>query len=287
MTQEFPNIKRPTNPISSTKKSDKLIRKPFSYDAQFKRYMIQILAMFSGYQVRTGNQRDGKIRFLDVPVVYGDMSRVGGYLLNGGNENILNTLPVMAITDTGFRRKQDWVQNPTHREKYSYIERRKDTNGKFLIGVPGEKKTVERFMPVPYDLAFQLSIWAPNNDQGWQLAEQIAQIFNPRLEILVSNSPVDWGAVSSVLFEGEVHKEKEIPTGTDIDPAYVFNLNFSTEIYLSPPVKVYETKYIYNIQIPIRDLDYTLEIDEMMELDKVVIKATDEEIMIFEQATKI
>lgn len=281
--KNIPNKDITTENLKSTNKQFK--RKPFFYDAQLKRYYIQLMSLFSGYQVITGTQRDGKHRLIDCPVIFGDTNRVGSYILNAGSDNTMAHLPVISITIKTLDRKQDWVQNPTHTERYNFIERRKDPNGKFLIGVPGQKKTVERYMPVPYVLAFKVSIWTPNNDQGYQLVEQIATAFNPRLDILLSNSPADWSALSTVLFEGNIDMEKEVPSGTEIDPLHVFSMDMSTEIYLSIPSKVYETKYIYSIHVPIRDFEYDLEIDEMMELDKLVIKATEHEILLYEQAT--
>ena len=55
-----------------------LKRKPFFYDAQFKRLIVQVLAVFAGYQVRTGVQRDGKHHFMDTPVIFGGMDRAVG-----------------------------------------------------------------------------------------------------------------------------------------------------------------------------------------------------------------
>ena len=72
-------------------------RKPYFYDSQLKRYIVQLLSLFAGYSVRTGRQRDGEHRFIDVPVVYGGMSRTAAYTLTGGNENIAATIPKLSL----------------------------------------------------------------------------------------------------------------------------------------------------------------------------------------------
>ena len=258
-----------------------LKRKPYFYDAQLKRLLVQIMSCFSGYQVRTGKQRDGKHRFLDVPVIYGDMDRATGYILQGGSENVMAYIPIMSLMMTNMRQKAEWRQAPQHYEKFNYIERDMDADGN-LTGGAGKKKTVERFQPVPYDIQVDLSIWASNYDQGYQLVEQICTVFNPDMDLQLSNSPADWTFLTSMLFQGEVRMEKAVPSGTDVDPLYIFSMSFDTVIWLSPPAKVYDTTYIYEIQVPIKEIEEGLDFDNYETLDGVVIKADADDIIFFE-----
>jgi len=249
-----------------------------------KRMLVQLMAGFSGYQVMTGLQRDGSPKFIDVPIIYGDMSRVAGYVLGprGDQDNSTNSLPIMALYMTSLQQAQDRRQAPQHVERYNYIERAKDPDGNILTGEPGKKKTVERFMPVPYELGIEVSIWASNNDQGLQLVEQISTVFNPDMEIQLSNSPADWIFLTSLIFEGTVNMEKVVPSGGDTDPVYVFRLGFSTIVWMSPPAKVYDTKYIYRIHVPILELEEDLDFDTMGQLDGLVIEANEDDISLFE-----
>jgi hypothetical protein len=246
--------------------------------------LVQLMSCFSGYQVRTGNLRDGKSLFRDVPIMYGDMSRVAGYVMGprGDQDNSTNSLPIMALYMTSLNQAQDRRQAPQHVEKYTYIERAKDPDGKLLTGEPGKKKTVERFMPVPYDLQIEVSIWASNNDEGYQLVEQIATVFNPDMEIQLSNSPADWIFMTSLIFNGNVDMEKVVPSGGDTDPLYVFRLTFNTLVWMSPPAKVYDTKYIYQIHVPILELEEDMDFDNMGALDGLVIEANEDDIALFE-----
>lgn len=259
-----------------------LKRKPFFYDAQLKRLLVQIMSLFSGYQVRTGVQRDGKHRFLDVPIIYGDMDRTAGYILQGGSENVMAYIPIMSLIMTSMRQKAEWRQNPQHFEKFTYVERDMTPDGQVIPNSPGKKKTVERFQPVPYDIQIDLSIWASNYDQGYQLVEQICTVFNPDMDLQLSNSPADWTFLTSMLFQGDVRMEKAVPSGTDIDPLYTFGLSFDTVIWLSPPAKVYDTTYIYEINVPIKEIEEGLDFDSFETLDGVVIKADADDIIFFE-----
>lgn len=258
-----------------------LKRKPYFFDNQINRYLLQIMAtLFSGWQVRTGTQRDGKERMRDVPVVYGSMSRAVGRILGpDGTGNSTSYLPMISVYKTGLAQSDLHRQNPQHVEKFSYVERARDANGKPIRGEPGRHKTVERHMPVPYIMDFAVSIWGSNEFEVQQIVEQLGVIFNPEVDIQLSNSPADWSFLSTVHFSGSFDDERVTPTGTGVDELYVTTMNFNIQpVYLSPPVKVYDTKYIHSVHVPIKELEDSLDFDDMTALDNLVIRASDEEI---------
>lgn len=274
-----------------SRKLSGLQRKPYFYDAQFKRLIVQVLSAFAGYQVRTGVQRDGKHHFMDVPVIYGSMDRAVGYILQGGSENTVAYLPIMSIIDTGYIQKSEWRQQPQHIEKLQFVERARDPDGKLIVGQPGKHTLVERYMPVPYDVSFELAIWTPNKDQAFQLIEQIGVVFNPEMDIALSNGIADWGFLSTLNFEGDIRIESVQADGTNSDPFTVHSMSFNTVLWLSPPVKVLATKNIHEIHIPILELGEndgeaimvdTVQFDSLELLDKCVIRADEEDILRFE-----
>lgn len=266
-----------------------LKRKPFYYDNQIKRMLVQIMACFTGYQVRTGQQRDGRHRFLDVPIIYGDMQKAVGYILQGGSENTVSYLPIMSCTMTSLTQKSEWRQAPQHYERLNIIERARDAEGNLLINQPGKKKSIERWQPVPYDMGIEISIWASNNDQMFQLMEQILSVFNPDMDIALSNSLADWTFLTSLIFEGDTRFERAVPQGTDSDPLFVVTLPFTTVIWMSVPAKVMDSQYIFKINVPIFEIEDgeavkrgELSFDELQQLDGIIIKADEEDVAFFE-----
>lgn len=259
-------------------------RKPYFYDRQLVRMLVQLMSCFSGYQVMTGTQRNGKSKFRDVPIMYGDMSRVVGYIIGpqGDQANTTSYLPVMSLHMNQLVQKADMRQSPQHREKYNFIERARDPDGNILTDQPGKKKTIERAMPVPYDMGVSLSIWGSNEDETLQIVEQIMTVFNPDMDIQLSNSPADWTFLTSLIFDGTVNMEKVAPSGGDTDPMYVFNLNFNVMIWMSPPAKVYDTTYIYEVHVPILELEEQLDFDNFVQLDGLIIQADDDDISVIE-----
>lgn len=254
-----------------------LKRKPYFSSSILKRYLVQVLSCFSGYQVKTGIQRDGVAHFIDVPVMYGDSSKVAGYLISGG-ENSMASLPTMSVYMTGLDRAEEYRKAAQHTEKYSFIERARDGNGDLIINQPGKKKIIEMYMPNPYRMEFDLAIWASNNDQLYQLLEQILTVFDPEMDIQISNSPADWTFLTT-MFLGDIKFEKAIPEGTNPDPLYVATISFSMIIWMGPPTKVYDAKTIREIVVDIRQLEAGIDFDSMQELDMLIIRPTAEEIL--------
>lgn len=245
-------------------------RKPFFYDHQIKRYLAQLMSCFAGYQVRTGKQRDSQARMIDVPIIHGDHSRIAAWALSGGNENKAFSLPAMALEMSRLKQDAKLRRAPTHQETVGYIE-------KTEAGTMGRHMTVERYMPVPYDMGVRLSIWASNNEQLHQILEQILVVFNPELDIILSNSPLDWSFKTVLTFDGNIslgRSSADVGAGTGDDQSYVASLDFTTTIHLSPPTKVYETKVIETVHVPIKTLNEQIDWDTMDVIDTLVITGT-------------
>jgi hypothetical protein len=260
-----------------------LVRKPFFYTEELKRVIVQLLACFSGYQVKTGIQHDGQIQFLDVPMIWGDASKVGAFILRGGSDNSMNYVPCGALTMPNLEREDDLRHIPFHSEKINYIERAMNGDGLPIAGVPGVKKTMERFMPVPYKMEIEVEFWCSNQDQQFQLMEQIAALYAVDMDYLISNSPTDWTNIRSLAWSGKFNMG--ISTLADasgkMDPYYTVMMPFVARVWIGLPVKVYDTKYIEVIKVPIYQLNADIDWDTMPQLDELVIRATPENIIRF------
>lgn len=261
-------------------------RRKFFYDAQISRALIQIGAKcFGGYQVISGYQADGNLRLIDVPVVFGSMSRVVAQLFGGGGDNVVPRLPIMSYTIGAMQRKLEEIRDPKSTLQQKVRMRARDPDGNLLVNQPGRIMVVETAMPVPYDVDLELAIWPSNYDQLMQLIEQICTFFNPDQSFMISDSPFDWTSPTRVLYKGAVQFE-EIIRDENPDPQQIARLQFTTTVRLSPPVRVYEADLIHEVDINVRDLEDfglyyygdNLEIPQMPLIDKLEIRATPEEI---------
>jgi hypothetical protein len=107
----------------------------------------------------------------------------------------------------------------------------------------------------------------------------------------LSNGVADWGFLSTLNFDGDIKIESVQADGTNSDPFTVHSMTFKTIMWLSPPVKVLETKNIHEVHVQILDLDGfdgetimadTVQFDSLEQLDKCVIRADEEDIIRFE-----
>lgn len=250
--------------------------KPFFADHQLKRYLLQIMACFAGYRVRSGRQRDGQHRMISVPVIYGDNSRIASYHLSGGNENAIMPLPIMAIDMIRLKQASEFRRAPQHVERLYWSERAMSGMEGQPGSAMGKQWSAERYMPVPYDMGIRMNLWASNNDQGFQILEQIMSQFNPEMDIQLSNSPMDWIFTTTMRFDGDVsfgRTSSDIGAGTRDDPYYVYTMDFTLLVHMSSPTKVYEAKVIETVHTNIKSLNEEVDFDTMQDIDSFIITA--------------
>lgn len=250
----------------------KVKRKPYFYDSQVKRYLAQIMTCFAGYQVRTGKLRNGEHRFIDVPVIYGGYSRVSEWTIKGGGINGVPALPIISVETTKLEQDNNLRRAPTHTETKWWDER--TISGEGMGDEKGDRKMGTRYMPVPYNMGIQVSIWTSNQDQAYQISEQIATVFNPDIDIQISNSPLDWTFRTVMTFQGDIDIQGggfDLGQGEGVERYHVFTMDFSLPIYLSPPMKVQTAKIIESVHLNIKELNEVVDWDTMSSLDDLVI----------------
>jgi hypothetical protein len=200
----------------------------YYYNEQFKRSITQFSSIFSGLEVLTGVREDGFKHPIEVPVRYGSIDRVVAAVSNGFTQNKMMTLPVMST----YLLQVDLA--PERRKGVGMTERKTimPQGGVF----PNDLKVMERYMPIPYDLTFELAIYASNMDQMFQILEQLLIIFDPTLQIQTNDSPYDWSRQTNVELLS-IQQEENYPIGTE-KRMIVWTLNFKMETWISPPMDI-------------------------------------------------
>lgn len=223
-----------------------MIEIPYFYDKQIRRYLQQFMRMFAGFSVQIGKDDDGNPKYQRVPVRYGDISRMAAHILKNNSDNVANTVPFMSFYITDLTVNPERRLNPTHQDQVQVFERKfNTTTGQYLNEV-GNTYTIERHMPVPFDLTIQLDIWTSNLDQKLQLLEQVLVLFNPSANLSTSDNAFDWSRLSAVELINSTYSIRQIPIGTD-DQIDVAALSFLCPIFINPPAKVKRQTLIYNI----------------------------------------
>lgn len=202
----------------------------YYYNEQFKRAITQFSSIFSGLEVHTGIREDGAVHVIEVPVRYGSIDRVVAAVKNGFTQNKMMTLPTMST----YLLEVDLA--PERRKGVGMTERKTvlPQGGMY----PNDLKVMERYMPIPYDLTFELAIYASNMDQMFQILEQILIVFDPTLQIQTNDSPYDWSRQTNVELLS-IGQEENYPIAAD-KRMIVWNLNFRMETWISPPMDLKE-----------------------------------------------
>jgi hypothetical protein len=139
------------------------------------------------------------------------------------------------ITELQYAR--DRVQEPYFVDKQNVRQRYYDQETETYETTQGNAFTVERLMPVPFNLGVKLDIWTSNTNQKFQILEQILTLFNPALEIQSTDNYLDWTSLSVCELESVTWSSRSIPMGTE-DPIDIATLAFTLPIWISPPAKV-------------------------------------------------
>jgi len=209
----------------------------FYYDEQIRRFLLQFTRIVSNFEVEYGTDDAGDRSLYRVPVRYGDASRQAAAILQNNSKNSMPATPLMTFYVTGLNYARDRVQEPYFVDKKNVRQRVWDEDTQSYDTTQAQAFTVERLMPVPYNLEVQLDIWTSNTNQKLQILEQVLTLFNPGFEIQATDNYLDWTSLSVVFLERTTWSSRTIPQGTD-DQIDISSLAFSMPIWINPPAKV-------------------------------------------------
>ena len=210
----------------------------FFYDEQIRRFLLQFTRVFSNFQVEYGRTEDNSQKALyRVPVRYGDATRQAQTIIQQNSANSLPATPLMTFHVTNLNYARDRIQEPYFVQKQNVRQRYWDTESESYETTQGNAFTIEKMMPVPFDLEVNLDIWTSNTNQKLQLLEQLLTLFNPSLEIQSTDNYIDWTSLSVVELADVNWSSRSIPVGID-DDIDIATLRFEIPIWISPPAKV-------------------------------------------------
>ena len=225
----------------------------FFYDEQIRRFLLQFTRVFSNFQVEYGRTEDNTAKALyRVPVRYGDATRQAQTIIQQNSANSLPSTPLMTFHVTNLNYARDRIQEPYYIEKQNVRQRLWDTESESYETTQGNAFTIEKLMPVPFDLEVNLDIWTSNTNQKLQLLEQILTLFNPSLEIQSTENFIDWTSLSVMYLEQVTWSSRSIPMGTD-DAIDIATLRFVMPIWISPPAKVKKLGVVERIVASVYD----------------------------------
>lgn len=214
------------------------------YDEQIKRYLIQLIRIFSNFRV--AEQTRTGVRYNRVPARYGDPSRMVSQIMNKLSENTINSTPMITVHIGTVEIARERTQEPFFSDTQQVIEKKYDPETDSYLNEPGNKYSVYRYMPVPYNLKINVDIWTTNTDTKLQILEQIWILFNPSIQIQSNSNPLDWTNVFEVELTDVTWSSRTVPVGTE-ESMDIATLQFTVPIWISPPAKVKRQQIIEQI----------------------------------------
>jgi hypothetical protein len=214
------------------------------YDEQIKRYLIQIIRIFSNFQTREFTKSG--VKYNRVPARYGDSSRMVASILRNNSENILNSAPFIAVTIGSIQPARDRTHEPFLVDTTQVAEREYNKEQGVYTSEQGNLYTTQRYMPVPYNMTVNVDIWTTNTDTKLQILEQIFVLFNPSIQLQSNDNPLDWSSVFEVELTDINWSSRSVPAGVD-ENLDISTLTFAIPIWISPPAKVKRQSIIQKI----------------------------------------
>lgn len=201
----------------------------FWYDNQLKRYLIQFMAIFADMRVKIGEYDDGSPKLIPVPIYASSKDRVVAAIKGDNTQNKPIRVPTMSAWITGIELNSEYRTGSNVR-RTPYMP----TGGLY----PNDITVVEQRKPSAYKITCELSVWASNSDQHYQILEQIMMLFNPGISIQTSDDVMDWTRITQVNLT-TIGLEETIPSGTDrrlIRSSLIFDM----PIWISAPASTHK-----------------------------------------------
>ena len=260
----------------------------YFYNEIFRRTIISFGSLFNNILIKQDDSSGDVNNQFKVPLAYGPTQKFLARITQQPdlNKSVSLSLPRMSFEFVGL----------------TYDPSRKVTQTqKFKKALTSSKTSIQTaYMPVPYNMEFELAIMTKLNDDMLQIVEQILPYFQPAYTMSVNlvesigekrDIPVTLESISmDDDYEGDFSSRR----------ALVYTLRFSAKTYLFGPISSASSDIIKKVSVgyvagstgagtPQRDLTYAVEpraiknytgtvlttIDQDIELGDVVFKVAD------------
>ena len=196
----------------------------YFYNEILRRTIISFGSLFNGISIEHTDSSDNTVSSIRVPLAYGPTQKFLARLEQSPdlNKSTAITLPRMSFEFTGL------TYDPT---------RKVTTTSNFIVKDPDTgSETKKSYMPVPYNMQFELAIMCKLNDDALQLVEQILPFFQPQYNLTINLVSL-------------INEKKDVPVVLEnitMDDQYegdftsrrvlLYTLRFTAKTYLFGPV---------------------------------------------------
>ena len=173
---------------------------------------------------------------LKVPLAYGPKQK---WLTRLSQDPNLNKAPAITLPRLGF--EIIGLEYDQDRKMNRAIKVKKTTNTK------ATNELASSYMPVPYNINFELYAMSKNSDDALQIVEQILPFFQPEYSVTLKERP-ELGIVRDVpIILNDIQYEDDYEGEFLSRRAIIYTLNFTVKFFLYGPVQ--SQKVIKSVQV--------------------------------------
>ena len=193
----------------------------YQYNQIIRKCVVGFGTLFNNLEIRKFNEDGSVYQRMKVPFAYGPRQKFLARLTEQpdlGRPNAI-TLPRMSFEMTGMSYDPSRKQSPVQ-----YCLTNEDAEG--------VKKT---YVPVPYNLEFELNILSKTQDDCLQIVEQIVPYFQPSFNLSI-RLVEEAGIVKDVpIVMNDISFEDDYQGDFDTRRALVYTLRFTVKTYIYGP----------------------------------------------------
>ena len=229
----------------------------YFYHEILRSTIVAFGTLFNNISIKHTDDSGAVTSIIEVPLAYGPTQKFLARLEQVPNLNkpVQITLPRMSFEFTALN------YDPS---------RKVTTTQTFVSGLESDKTQPRKtFMPVPYNMQFELSIYTKLNDDMLQIVEQILPYFQPAYTLSVDLiKTIGEKRDIPVVFEGITMRD-EYEGDFDTRRSLIYTLRFTAKTYLFGPIVDVSKDIIKKVSIgyiggdqsssPSRDLSYNVE----------------------------
>ena len=189
----------------------------YSYNEIFRKTIVAFGTLFNNIELRRSDE------VMKVPLAYGPKAKFLARLdqvPDPTNKRVQITLPRISFEINGVTYDSSRKVSPTQKIK---VANDADSN-----------KNV--FMPVPYNLGFELAIISKNQEDGLQILEQILPFFQPHYNLAVKLLPSMSETKDVPVVLNNIDYEDDYVGDFTQRRAVIYTLQFTAKTYLYGPV---------------------------------------------------
>ena len=227
----------------------------YYYHEIIRKTIISFGTLFNDLNIKHKDSSGGVVSQLKVPLAYGPTQKFLARLEQQANldKPVQITMPRMSFEMTSI----------------AYDSTRKSSLVQTFKTCEDGSKIKKVFMPVPYNIGFQLNILSKLNDDSLQILEQILPVFQPHFNLTIDLVESIGEKRDIPIILESVSFQDDYEGSFDTRRALIHTLNFTAKTYLFGPIADSSDGLIRKVQVDMysstdratakREMRYTVE----------------------------